>query len=76
MTAKPFSLTALGLILECGTKRPMLLITKETFFEHCRCCPYAIQDTPEVVANHYGRFLPQDKSALAAKILNQVWEAA
>jgi hypothetical protein len=37
---------------------------------------YAIQDTPEVVANHYGRFLPQDKSALAAKILNQVWEAA
>jgi len=37
---------------------------------------YAIQDTPEMVANHYGRFLPQDKAALAAKILNQVWEAA
>ncbi|WP_075042273.1 hypothetical protein [Brucella intermedia] len=37
---------------------------------------YAIQDTPEMVANHYGRFLPQDKSALAARILNQVWEAA
>lgn len=34
---------------------------------------YAIQDTPEVVAKHYGRFLPQDKAALAAKILNQVW---
>ncbi len=37
---------------------------------------YAIQDTPEMVASHYGRFLPQDKAALAAKILNQVWEAA
>jgi hypothetical protein len=37
---------------------------------------YAIQDTPEMVQNHYGRFLPQDKAALAAKILNQVWEAA
>lgn len=37
---------------------------------------YAIQDTPDMVAKHYGRFLPQDKTALAAKILNQVWEAA
>ncbi|MFG1306029.1 hypothetical protein V5F34_18060 [Xanthobacter autotrophicus] len=37
---------------------------------------YAIQDTPEMVASHYGRFLPQDKAALAAKILNRVWEAA
>ena len=37
---------------------------------------YAIQDTPEMVAKHYGRFLPQDKSALAAQILNQVWMAA
>jgi hypothetical protein len=36
---------------------------------------YAIQDTPEMVAEHYGRFLPQDKAALAAKILNQVWAA-
>ncbi len=35
---------------------------------------YAIQDTPEMIAKHYGRFLPQDKSALAAKILNKVWE--
>lgn len=34
---------------------------------------YAIQDTPEMVASHYGRFLPQDKAALAARILNQVW---
>ncbi len=37
---------------------------------------YAIQDTPEMVQQHYGRFLPQDKAALAAKILNQVREAA
>lgn len=37
---------------------------------------YAIQDTPEVVAKHYGRFFPQDKAALAANILNQVWLAA
>ena len=37
---------------------------------------YAIQDTPDVVQQHHGRFLPQDKAALAAKILNQVWEAA
>jgi hypothetical protein len=29
-----------------------------------------------MVAKHYGRFLPQDKSALAAEILNQVWRAA
>ena len=37
---------------------------------------YAIQDTPAMVQQHYGRFLPQDKAAIAAKILNQVWEAA
>jgi hypothetical protein len=36
---------------------------------------YAIQDTVETVANHYGRFLPQDKAALAAQVLNKVWEA-
>ena len=34
---------------------------------------YAIQDTPDVVAKHYGLFLAQDKAALAAKVLNQVW---
>jgi len=34
---------------------------------------YAIQDTPKMVAEHYGRFLPQDKAALAAGILNRVW---
>jgi hypothetical protein len=37
---------------------------------------YAIQDTADMVQQHYGRFLPQDKAALAARILNQVWEAA
>ncbi|MBB4226592.1 hypothetical protein GGD56_000412 [Rhizobium mongolense] len=37
---------------------------------------YAIQDTPDVVQQHYARLLPQEKAALAAKILNQVWEAA
>lgn len=37
---------------------------------------YAIQDTPAMIANHYGRFLPQDKSAIAAKILNRVWSDA
>jgi hypothetical protein len=37
---------------------------------------YAIQDTPDMVAEHYGRFLPQDKSALAAQILNRVWQEA
>lgn len=37
---------------------------------------YAIQDLPDTVAEHYGRFLPQDKAALAAQILNRVWNAA
>lgn len=34
---------------------------------------YAIQDTPQMVQEHYGRFLPQDKAAMAAQILNRVW---
>lgn len=34
---------------------------------------YAIQDTPQTVAQHYGRFLPQDKAALAAQVLNKAW---
>ncbi|ORE97743.1 hypothetical protein ATO4_07385 [Aurantimonas sp. 22II-16-19i] len=29
-----------------------------------------------MVAQHYGRFLPQDKATIAARILNKVWEAA
>lgn len=36
---------------------------------------YAIQDTPETVMKHYGRFFPQDKAAMAAKILNRMWGA-
>jgi len=34
---------------------------------------YAIQDTPATVQSHYGRFLPQDKAALAAEVLNRAW---
>jgi hypothetical protein len=34
---------------------------------------YAIQDTPDIVAKHYGRFLPENKASLAAAILNRVW---
>lgn len=34
---------------------------------------YAIQDTPDTIVEHYGRFLPQDKAALAATVLNKVW---
>ena len=37
---------------------------------------YAIQDTPDMVVKHYGRFLLQDKVALAAQVLNKVWEAS
>ena len=35
---------------------------------------YAIQNTPKAVQRHYARFLPKDKSALAANILNKEWE--
>ena len=37
---------------------------------------YAIQDTPDMVAKHYGRFLPRDKASLAAQVLNKVWQSA
>jgi hypothetical protein len=36
---------------------------------------YAIQDTPRTVARHYGRFLPKDKAAIAAQVLNRAWAA-
>jgi len=36
---------------------------------------YAIQDTPDMVAKHYGRFLPRDKAAIAAQVLNKVWSS-
>jgi hypothetical protein len=35
---------------------------------------FAIQDTVEAVTRHYGRFLPQEKSARSAAILNEVWQ--
>ena len=35
-----------------------------------------IQGAVDTVAKQYGRFLPQDKAALAAQILNRVWGAA
>lgn len=37
---------------------------------------YAIQDTAETVARYYARFLPNDKAAVAARILDEVWAAA
>jgi hypothetical protein len=37
---------------------------------------YAIQDTAEMVARHYARFLPHEKAAIAARILAEVWESA
>ena len=30
---------------------------------------YAIQDTPDMVAKHYGRFLPQDKGCFLVEVL-------
>jgi len=46
-------------------------ILKQTgSYEHAS---YAIQDTPEMVSKHYGRFLPQDKAGIAAQVLNRVW---
>ena len=48
-------------------------ILKQTgSYEHAS---YAIQDTPEMVSKHYGRFLPQDKAGIAAQVLNRVWES-
>ena len=37
---------------------------------------YAIQDVPDTILRHYGRFLPQDKVRVAADVLNQVWMRA
>lgn len=34
---------------------------------------YAIQDTPEVVKSYYARFLPEEKTGMAAMVLNKVW---
>lgn len=56
----------------CPTVRTILVISLATHilgqtgcYEQTR---YAMQDTPDVV-QHYGPFLPQDKTVLAAKIL-------
>jgi hypothetical protein len=35
---------------------------------------YGIHDTPEMAQQHYGRFLPQEKTAIAAQVLNKVWD--
>jgi len=34
---------------------------------------FAIQDNTESVMRHYGRFLPKEKAAQAAEVLNKVW---
>ncbi|PVM87767.1 hypothetical protein DDF67_13685 [Caulobacter endophyticus] len=34
---------------------------------------YAIQDTAEMVERHYARFLPQEKAAIAAAVLDDCW---
>jgi len=36
---------------------------------------FAIHDTPEVTRQHYCRFLPEEKSSMAAAVLNKVWRA-
>ena len=36
---------------------------------------FAIQDSMETVMRHYARFLPHEKLARAAKVLNKVWSA-
>jgi hypothetical protein len=35
---------------------------------------YALHSTPKVIEKHYCRFLAEEKTALAAKLLNKVWE--
>jgi hypothetical protein len=34
---------------------------------------FAIHDTPEVARRHYCRFLPEEKAAMAASVLNKAW---
>ena len=55
------------------TVRTILVISLATHvLRQTGCCEqtrYAMQDMPEVVQQHYGLFLPQDKTMLAAKIL-------
>ena len=35
---------------------------------------YAIQDTVHAVIRHYSRYLPEEKAALAAEVVNRVWQ--
>ncbi|HEY8570928.1 hypothetical protein [Phenylobacterium sp.] len=37
---------------------------------------YAIQDMPSSIVDHYGRFLPGEKAARAARVLDRVWSDA
>jgi hypothetical protein len=37
---------------------------------------FAIQDNADSVKRHYGRFLPKEKAAKAAEILNRAWSAS
>lgn len=46
-------------------------ILRET--HDARRAGYAIQDTPQAVERYYGRLLPKEKAAEAAKILNNTW---
>lgn len=36
---------------------------------------FAIYDTPEVTRQHYCSFLPEEKSSMAAAVLNKVWRS-
>lgn len=57
----------------CPTVRTVLVISLATHilgqtgcYEQTR---YAMQDTPDILQQPYGLFLPQDKTVLAAKIV-------
>jgi hypothetical protein len=39
----------------------------------CDQAAYAIQDTAGSIQRHYARFLPTDKAAIAAEVLDRVW---
>ena len=41
-----------------------------------RVAPVELRRYAEMVARYYGGLLPQDKAEIAARILNQAWEAA
>jgi hypothetical protein len=47
------------------------LIKQTSSFE---LAAYALHSTPKVIEKHYCRFLAEEKTALAAKFLDQIWE--